>query len=203
MRLFIAISCQSFEKELKQLQNRIVNKLALASMRLVQSFHLTLFFIGNLQESRLQKLAGCLRSVEFDSFKITLSKLGFFSKRHPRVIYASVDADNELYLLQKKLSSLMRSFFSADIGDGWLNKGFKPKKEEPKKHKGFIPHITLARIRAFENKQQQLMAELRSIVPEKKTALINSFSLYSSVLTRNGPLYTEILKLNAKENKNG
>jgi len=74
MRLFIAIDFK--ENYLKELQDKIPDDIA--NIKKVSSYHLTLKFLGDLEEPHLEKIKAALSKIKFKPFKTNLSNLGFF-----------------------------------------------------------------------------------------------------------------------------
>ncbi|AAT43208.1 RNA 2',3'-cyclic phosphodiesterase [Picrophilus oshimae] len=84
--------------------------------------HITYYFYGNINETKIERICSDLLKIDFKRFKIKITGLGAFpSKRDARIVYLSIKSD-ELMMLQRQISRLL-SLSSKD----------------------FIPHITLYR----------------------------------------------------------
>ncbi len=96
------------------------------------TIHLTLRFLGDVENERVPGLLAAVERAARRSqgFRMTTAGLGAFpSPRRPRVIWAGVDAPEELYVLQSA------------IEDELAGVGFD------RERKRFHPHVTLGRLR--------------------------------------------------------
>jgi len=152
MRLFIAIPIDSEVK-------KYLGELPVLG-RHVADYHITLKFLGDLSE--INPLIQSLDNVKAKSFRLTLSKIGFFpSKSKQRIVWAGVTPIEPVIELHKKIEKALNLV----------------------KEKQFHPHITLSRLR---NQSMQ------SINLKKKEINVRSFNLIKSTLTQNGPVYQVI-----------
>lgn len=94
-----------------------------------ENYHLTLRFIGDIDDRTAGEVAGILDFVERPSFKVTLSGLDQFGGKKPRAIFASVQPSPALIELQAEHERMMQR-----IG-------------LPAEGRRFTPHVTLARLR--------------------------------------------------------
>ena len=99
------------------------------------SQHLTLAFLGEVEEPQRTALVGELELVEHPAFELRVSGVGCFGGRsgRPRVLWAGVeDRDGSLAALRGKVvEALRRAGIERDFGR-------------------FLPHVTLARGRRLE-----------------------------------------------------
>ena len=130
--------------------------------------HLTLCFIGEAEGSTFLDVRDALEEIAAAPFSIQLEGLGLFPpRRAPRVLWAGVRANTALMQLERKVAGTVRRC------------GIVLEKRK------FSPHITLARLQdgALPRLERYLGAHaLFSSTP----FMVNRFSLYSSVLGRNG-----------------
>jgi len=110
MRLFIAIELpKDVVAELARLQKEI----DLFGLRQVKEFHLTLKFLGDVPDSKIERVKEALRTVKFKPFRAELSETGVFpNPSYVRVVWAGVKAD-EILQLQKQI----------ELGRGGINHG--------------------------------------------------------------------------------
>jgi RNA 2',3'-cyclic 3'-phosphodiesterase len=97
-----------------------------------EGIHLTLKFLGETPENRLDALSNALAAAVPDApgFELTLGRAGSFSdRRAPRVILATVGGDT------KPLTSLTERIETWLAAAGW-----------PRERRAFHPHLTLARL---------------------------------------------------------
>jgi 2'-5' RNA ligase len=96
----------------------------------VENYHLTLRFIGDIDERTAGDVYSALERVRRPALSVKLDGLSTFGGDKPRAIVATAKAEAPLIELQAEHERLMRRI------------GIPP---EPRK---FVPHITLARLRA-------------------------------------------------------
>ena len=134
--------------------------------------HITMGFLGDVEESKIQTLSEIIREEAKNFFKTkiyTNSFSGFPDKNFPNVVYLeTIEKENTLPTLQK------------DLSNNLLKNGFIIDKKQWK------PHITIARIK------QRTMFDLDSWKFEKTKISVNSIELMESVLKESGPQYAEI-----------
>ena len=93
--------------------------------------HATLAFFGNIKPGQQDLLCGILDGIELQRFKVVLSGFGLLGRA---IVYARVaDGADEMNLLSSMLrSASSKAGIDADMRD-------------------FFPHVTVARIRNFED----------------------------------------------------
>ncbi len=143
----------------------------------LENMHLTLKFIGDLEEEKIEILKEELCKISsVDNFKVQIKGIKIFIKnrKEPRVIFTSVEKSEELYNLVKEIEVCLN------------NAGIKLA------DKKFVPHITLGRI-----KQLSDISILDGIIEVFQDEYCKEFILYESTLTPKGSIYTplEIYKL--------
>lgn len=129
MRVFYAIT---FHKEMKEKLVEYKNIIASNSVRggrftNKNNFHLTLEFIGEVDEKRLSLLKNILYKLKHNPKEIIVSHIGSFKRRDKEIIWLGIEENKELMILQRELRDLL------------INNGFKI---EDRKYK---PHITIGR----------------------------------------------------------
>ena len=95
----------------------------------VENYHITLRFIGDVDERTADDVLDAFDHVAKQNFELQLNGVNVFGSKKPRAIYADVNPSNELNSLQSCLDSQCRRI-------GIMPDGRK-----------FIPHVTLARLR--------------------------------------------------------
>ena len=95
-----------------------------------ENYHITLRFIGDIDVATAHEICALLGRIHRGAFDVTLDGLGYFGGDKPRAIVARAHSASPLLELQAEQERLMRRI------------GIAP---EPRK---FIPHVTLARLRA-------------------------------------------------------
>ncbi|MGM5481078.1 MAG: RNA 2',3'-cyclic phosphodiesterase [Nanobdellota archaeon] len=173
MRLFIAIDCNDLEKYFSRLQATYVP----SDARSLDTFHLTLLFLGNQSESKLNKLIRSLDNVSGKSFRMTFDHLSFFSiKRKRDIFWVGIKEKEIVSILQRQITKQLTSF------------GIQPQKR-------FIPHVTIARRKRMMG-STSIQAKRQ---PVARTSInVNSFKLIQSTITPEGPIYTIIKEFKLK-----
>lgn len=138
-----------------------------------ENFHITLRFIGEVDEGQAEDIHDNLSRIDAPGVDITLDRISWFgSKRKPSILIAQAQKNDALMHLQRKVeSAVARSGLSAD--------GRK-----------FHPHVTLARLKTTSPADVQHYVKEQPL-PGPLTFQLHRFALFSSVLTHSGSLYTE------------
>jgi RNA 2',3'-cyclic 3'-phosphodiesterase len=172
MRIFIAIK---LPKEIKGHLREIQKQCKGINASFVKDFHLTLKFLGEVDEKTLEKVKEKLREIKFKSFKFKLSSVGCFpSEKYIRVLWVGIEPEDKVTELQKKIEE--------SLGDFKFKKDFK-----------FKPHLTLARVRFIEDKEA-FVEKFKKIDVKSLDFEVDSFSLMKSTLTKQGAVYEELEK---------
>lgn len=140
------------------------------------TLHVTLLFLGDVEEALTRGICGSLKGKELAPKRIRLEGLGFFpSAGRPSVIWLGVvSGAEELRLAAEKVADLLKPF------------GFAPES------RGFQSHITIARLRSGRNKEE-LVEKARELSQEPMGEVITStVRLKKSTLTPKGPIYETI-----------
>src|SRR3989344_4493211 len=168
MRLFIAIDIpEEIISGIKKLQAELDS--SLASFKLVKSYHITLKFLGEVNEAASNDISSELEKVNFSSFNLITSEIGAFpDKDNARVIWLGLDESKELSNLYGSIKNNLLKF-------------------DFKKEFNFHPHITLARVSYIKNKQK-FTENLSLLRVPSKTFNAGEFILYESTLTKDGPV---------------
>jgi len=171
MRLFIAIDFNELKDYFIELQSNIDG--SLAKLKKVSTFHLTLKFLGKVADDKAKEVKDKLKEIEFKPFSLTLDKIGVFpSENYMRVIWIGVKPTEKVIELQKKIETSLKEFN--------FKKDFK-----------FHPHITLARVKAVNDKEK-FVKNLKDIKVEGEEIEVKDFRLVKSTLTPKGPVYEDI-----------
>ena len=94
-----------------------------------ENYHLTLRFIGDIDDAQAREIAGVLGRVHRRPFELRLDEMSFFGGRKPRAIVATVAQIAPLMELQAEHERLMQ------------RAGLEPEGRK------YTPHVTLARLR--------------------------------------------------------
>ena len=94
-----------------------------------ENYHMTLRFIGDVDDATAREFADQLAHIRADAFELRFDGLGSFGGRKPRALWAGVDACEPLLGLQRAHERAARAA------------GLAPES------RNFTPHVTLARLR--------------------------------------------------------
>jgi 2'-5' RNA ligase len=183
MRTFIAIELpQQIKEALAGIQNKLKESGADVKWVEPNNIHLTLKFLGEINDGQLEKLTEIIEDAAKDkqSFEVNISSIGAFPKiDYPRVIWVGIDkGDRETKAIAKELEDRIQK-----IGI-------------PKEDRAFSSHITIARTRSTLNRDklvQGLKALSQDFGRENWEFTVTKITLFKSTLTPNGPIY-EVLK---------
>jgi 2'-5' RNA ligase len=140
--------------------------------------HLTVAFIGNLDESRLPSLTASLQSpFTVSPFTLRMHGLGVFPERgRPRVLWAGIDEGRgDVVQVANEVADRLRT-----LG--------VPLDERPHQ-----PHLTLARVREAEGLRSPVLLEGREQVV-LGTMTVGAITLFESRLLPAGPSYRAIAR---------
>jgi len=174
IRAFIAVEIDPPNKQkLSQLISKL--KQADADVKWVNEnqMHLTLKFLGDIEEKRVPEISAALKSMadNTSAFNIHLSEIGAFPNMHkPRVIWIGIDKGVENL---KNLASQL---------------GTQEKRE-------FKPHLTLARVKSLKNISQLTKLITETPFQSQGNIPITKLILFQSTLTPKGAIYTALAKL--------
>jgi len=141
------------------------------------NLHITLEFLGDLTDVEIGEVCLAVKEVakQHSAFSINLNKIvyGPPKKNPPKLVWVNGEKSEELVDLKNELQEYLLEKIA-----------FKPE------GKGFIPHITLARILEWEFKRFDL--EERPEVNEDIDLMfsVESIEVMESELKRGGPVYT-------------
>ncbi len=189
IRSFIAIELSG---EVKQALARLQEKLKPGSRAPVRwvdtnSIHLTLKFLGDIDENITGKIAAVMEEAASGThpFHLEISGLGVFpNPRRVQVVWVGLSGEVErLGQLQKRIES------------GLVPLGFAAES------RSFTPHLTLARVRdrATPEERQDLGRLIEGTRFEACSSLkVDSVHLIKSQLTREGPIYSRLSSVELK-----
>lgn len=171
IRTFIAVELDpSFREKIRQIQGRFSEfDLKFVNPEIV---HITLKFLGDINESMVAPVAAALDSIMCEPFEAKVEGIGVFPKpSNPKVLWLGATGNFET--LHDDVETLL--------------KPFKFKEDE----RAFTAHATLARVK-FLNKDQKsafisVLNELKNI--ELGSMQVNKVLLKKSTLTPDGPIY--------------
>ncbi len=166
MRLFIAIT-------LSQETREFLSKIRLPA-RMAREFHLTLRFLGEVPDEKVEKITAALDKINLRNFTFSLSGIGFFPNgKRPRVVWTGIVPPDDVIRLEKMIDDCLAVL------------GFP-------REKRYHPHITLARARRGNDPRALANSAMALKIPPLENSVMG-FELIKSTLTPDGPIH-ETLK---------
>jgi 2'-5' RNA ligase len=180
VRCFVAVECGEEEvlRGFRDVEARL--RPTGADLKFVEpeNVHLTLKFLGEIPEAKARKVAETVSEMSFKPFSFLVEGVGVFpSPSRPNVVWAGItDGVADLAAVFEDL-------------EGRLSRlGFE------RERRRFSPHLTVCRVRSGRNRAQ-LVAELNQLEDMVFGSVkVDRVTLKKSVLTRQGPVYTNVAK---------
>jgi 2'-5' RNA ligase len=138
-----------------------------------EQLHLTLRFVGGVDQPVANDLADALTSIHSNGFQIRINGVGRFERRSSGALWAGVEPKGELAALAAKVERACQSA------------GLDPE------HRAFHPHITLARWKGRRTREVELFLE-RHATLHTDPFDVQCFILFESRLSRHGAHYEEV-----------
>lgn len=160
----------SFTEKIRELQDRFSGfDLKFVDPELV---HITLKFLGDVDESKIPSLSAALDSITCEPFEAKVRELGVFPKlSNPRVLW--LGATGNFRELHEDVENLLGPF------------------KFEKNDREFAAHATLARVKFLKKDQKNAfintVKEFKDV--ELGTMWVNKVLLKKSTLTPKGPIY--------------
>jgi len=182
MRTFIAIELsQEIKDKLSELQDLL--KKAGADVKWIEpeNIHLTLKFLGEIDEGKSIKITGAIEDTAKKSrqFQMSLGSLGAFPRiEFPRIVWVGIDkGDKETAVLARELEERIE-----ELGIS--------KEERP-----FSSHITIGRVKGTLNKDglANNLKELENYFSGRNIEFdVTKITLFKSTLGPGGPVYAAL-----------
>ncbi len=168
-RLFVALDLPS---DVKKSLEPLARGLGDVRWTLPEQQHLTLRFIGEVENGRANDVADVLSLVPGMPFDLQLKGIGHFPPRgEPKVVWAGVTKSRELKDLKRRIDkALKQAGIDAD-------------------QQKYAPHVTLARLRRPPTQAGLATYLMRHSLYQSQPFSVSGFNLYSSWLQPEGPDY--------------
>lgn len=183
IRAFIAVDIPVSQKvtniinELKKIQ---IN----AKIVEIENMHLTLKFLGDTDENLIDEIEKIIKysTKDMENFEITLKSMGVFpNQNYIKIAWIGVENAEPL----KKIAGT--------IDDKLHKLGFK------KEIRPFSAHLTIARIKSAKNKEKLIQLINKYQDTELQKIIIDKIILKKSILTSQGPIYTNLKEIKIGE----
>jgi len=145
-----------------------------------ENIHITLKFLGEIAEERTARVAELIKRIAFKPFTLDFRGVGVFpSLSKPSVIWAGVAGEAvEMLVVFTELEKGLKAL------------GFESDRRP------FQPHVTLCRVRSGQNKARLGEAVREMEDEEFGPQKVEHIRLKKSILTRNGPIYSNFAESN-------
>jgi len=177
MRLFVAVDMSDELRERLNELCQLVGKFKGVKPVEKENIHITLMFLGEVPDRRVELVKEKLRDVRVEPFRLHIRGIGFFpSAGQMRVIWAGVEEGKDEIT---KLADL--------VGTSMRKLGFK-------RDKDFVAHATIARVKRIsaEDRRRLLQALDPYINEDFGWMDVKDFRLKKSTLTSKGPIYEDL-----------
>jgi RNA 2',3'-cyclic 3'-phosphodiesterase len=179
MRVFLAVEISEGEV-LKKIQTFQKDVQIDAKPTKIDQIHFTLEFLGEIDQVKCDQVKDIIKKISFSSFDISLKGVGGFPNlKNPRVIWIGIDKNGA-----EKLTGIVN-----EIQMKLKEVGFENNKK-------FKPHLTIFRVKNKINDISVMMKEYQNI--EFGIQIVSKIKVKRSVLSPNGPEYSDLLEVNAK-----
>ncbi len=173
MRLFIACPLpEEVKRELRRQQEALIPRRDQIRWTPVEQLHLTLKFIGEVQDWWVNELGDTLDALcgEHSAFRLRLAEPGYFgSPDAPRVLWTGLSGDT------RRLCAFC-DLLERDLDGAGL----------PRSEKRFKPHLTLGRVKQA---RPGLVRDLLAAAPLNLDCPLREVQLLSSVLKSSGAIH--------------
>jgi len=172
IRCFIAIDLQREAiNSIKDIQ-KLLKKQSLFNGNFTEpeNLHLTLKFLGEIDEGKIGEVKKKLKEIKFDEFEARLGEIGVFSKRFIKIVWIKLNGKG-IFDLQKQIDEKLSGLFP----------------EEDR----FMSHITIARVKGVGDKKA-LLDYVQKIKTKNIKFKIDKFFLKKSELSPEGPVYEDL-----------
>lgn len=178
MRLFVALDIPGeIRQRLADYIERVRSYAPDARWARVEGLHVTLKFIGEVKDHKVEEITSALTAVKSGSFEVIFGSVGFFpTPKSPRVFWAGVQSGDELAQLASSIDAAMEKL------------GIEREK------RAFSPHLTLARAGSRDPNSLKGLSPLLAAEapPQFGTMTAHDFWLYRSQLGPGGSKYTKL-----------
>lgn len=158
-------------KEIARIQQLLQKKKFTGKLTELENLHLTLKFLGEIDDEKLEKTKQALSTIKFPAFNTYLEYAGTFVRHNnPNIVWLKVGGSGILKLQQQI--------------DESLKELFKPEAR-------FMSHLTIARVKYVLDKKD-FIEYIKHLPVQKINFTIEEFKLKSSELAPLGPHYTDL-----------
>ncbi len=173
MRLFVAVDLSDDVREKVEKVLNVFKDFRGVKPVEKENLHITLMFLGEVPDRRVDVVKEKLRDIKVDPFRIRLKGLGDFNFR---VFWIGVvEGEERLNLLAREVENSLKSL------------GFR-------RDKDFVAHATVARVKKLDRSDREKLVRSLEIFRDYEFGemLVDNFKLKKSTLTSKGPIYEDL-----------
>ena len=136
-----------------------------------ENFHITLTFIGDVDETVAETADEALSRIRMERFSLRLNGTGSFAQgKHPKVLWIGVEQSEPLHRLKEKTD---RALEKAGV---------------PFENRKYTPHVTMARLKDVDETKIVRFMQQNNLFSTEEFE-VEEFILYHSHQTKNGSVY--------------
>ena len=182
MRTFIAVDCE-IKDRFREIQQEILDQVIANKNYLkpvdVNNLHFTLFFLGEINDSQLEKVKKEISQLKFEKIILVYSGIGVFpSIKFPKVLWIGIDKEGTKDLVK---------IFNV-INEKMKQLGFKTDNK-------FVPHLTIFRVKTKIQNIQEICKKYENVKFGQDT--IDKIYLKNSDIKPTGPIYSNLVTVYA------
>lgn len=181
IRLFIALKIpDDVKKYLFDICHEITESSEFLKWEKPEKIHLTLKFIGEVEEELVSSIEKEIRFVEeYNAFNFNVTTFGFLYRNDlPRILWIGLQTDERIRILVKQLNERL-SIFSI-----------------PVERRKFKPHLTMLRLK--KDPGTEFVSRFKEYTFDNLNFSSSEITLIKSELLSTGARYTDIKKYNLK-----
>ncbi len=188
MRAFLSLDLENIEvkKEIEKIQYELGKIKAKIKLVETNKLHFTLKFFPHIEFEDINKIIKIVDNLHLEEIEIKYNKIGVFPNYNKiSIIWIGIDQEST-----NQISNIYNLINN------------KLKDNNIQKDQRFIPHLTIARVKNCEDKKyiQKVIEKYKNIIFGQEK--INKIKLKKSILTSNGPIYSNLHVLNMNEGEN-
>jgi len=174
MRLFL--SCE-IPKAISDYINELSKQLPEAKLVVPHNIDLTIKFLGEVPDTKLEEIKTKLSEIKFKPFKAMLNGTGVFTEDFIRVAWVGLTPSEKFEELHVIVDNALKGLFPEE--------------------KRFQAHLTIARVKYVEDKQK-FLGVLKLIKVEPLTFEVNKMILFKSQLSPTGATHEPLMEIKAQ-----
>ncbi len=174
MRLFL--SCE-IPKAISDYINELSKQLPEAKLVVPHNIDLTIKFLGEVPDAKLDEIKQKLSEIKFKPFKAMLNGTGVFTEDFIRVAWVGLTPSEKFEELHVIADNALKGLFPEE--------------------KRFQAHLTIARVKYVEDKQK-FLGVLKLIKVEPLTFEVNKMILFKSQLSPTGATHEPLMEIKAQ-----